>query len=186
MSENYTKYKELFKVFEILLTDGLIDTNYVNEWADNILSRESESEYEFIELSTTSNINDLIVLLKRLSANCNLKISQRAVFGILYNSTCEDFPNIKVASRIVSRFFYENTLTENEKNFIYGIDDSIELAISEIYGDIDNLKNGFWDFLEIYQALNFITCENWIIINNEIEENLEEKLKKILDKYSLQ
>lgn len=186
MSENHTKYKELFKVFEILLTDGLIDTNYVNEWADNILSKESESEYDFIELSITNKINDLLTLLNRLSANCNLKIAQRAVFGILYNSTCEDFPNIKVASRIVSRFFYENTLTENEKNFIYGIDDSIELAISEIYGDIHKLKNEFWEFLKIYQALNFITFENWIIINNKIEENLEEKLKKIQDKYSLQ
>lgn len=185
MTENPSSYKELFKVFEIFLIDGIINTNYVNNWADNILSKESESEYEFIELSTTTNINDLIVLLKRLSANCNLKISQRAVFGVLYNSTFGDFPNIKVASRITSRFVYENSLTDEEKNFLFGIDDFIELAISGIYGNIDKLKNEFWDFLELYQTLNFKTYANWIIINNNIEQNLEKNLKKIQEKYTI-
>lgn len=185
MKENHAKYTEVFKVFEVLLIGGIIDTNYINSWADDILSKESESEYEFIELSTTTSINDLIVLLKRLSANCNLKISQRAVFGILYNSTFDVFPNIKLASRIVYRFVYENALTNMEKNFLFGIDDFIELAISGIYGDRDKLKNEFWDFLEIYQAFNFMTYENWIKINNKIEENLEENLKKIQDRYSV-
>lgn len=185
MKENTTKYKEMFKVFEVLLIGGIIDTNFINNWSDNILSKENESEYEFIELSTTTNTNDLIFLLKRLSSNCNLKISQRAAFGILYNSTLEGFPNIKLASRIVDRFLYENALTQMEKNFLFGIDDFIELAISGIYGDRDKLKNEFWDFLEIYQAFNFMTYENWIKINNKIEENLEENLKKIQDRYSV-
>jgi len=184
MKENPTKYKEVFKVFEVLLIGGIIDTNYINSWADNILSKESESEYEFIELSTTTNINDLIVLLKRLSSNCNLKISQRAVFGTLYNLTLKDFANIKVESRIVDRFVCENKLTQMEKNFLAGIDDFVELAISGIYGDIDRFKNEFWDFLEIYQTFNFTNYENWITINNKIEQNLEENLKKIQDKYS--
>lgn len=185
MKENHAKYIEVFKVFEILLIGGIIDTNYVNSWSDNILSKENESEYEFIELSTTTNINDLIVLLKRLSSNCNLKISQRAVFGTLYNSTLKDFPNIKLATRIVDRFVYENELSQIEKNFLAGINDFVELAISGIYGDIDKFKNEFWDFLEIYQTLNFTNYENWITINNKIEQNLEENLKKIQDKYSI-
>ena len=186
MIENPTNYKELFKVFEILLTAGIIDALFVNNWADNILSKESESEYEFIELSTTNKINDLSTLLKRLSANCNLKISQRAVFGILYNSTFEDFPNVKVVSQTIYRFVYDDTLSEMEKGFLYGIDDSIELALTGVYGDIHALKNELWDFLEIYKALNFINSNNWITINNKIEENLERNLKKIQDKYSLQ
>lgn len=183
MTESPNKYKELFKVFEVFLINGMIDTNYINNWADNIISKESKSEYEFIELSTTSNINDLIILLKRLSANCNLKISQRAVFGILYNSTFEDFPNIKIASQTIYRFVYDDALIEKEKEFLYRIDDSIELALSGVYGDIDKLKNELWDFLEIYKTLNFPTYENWIMINNKIEENLEENLKTIQDKY---
>lgn len=184
MKENPTKYKELFKVFEILLIDGIINTKFVNNWADEILSKESQSEFEFIELSITHNINDLISLLKKLSVECDLKISQRAIFGILYNLTLNEFPDLKTTTRIVSRFVYENALTEKEKDFLYGIDDYIELAISGIYGDPHKLKNEFWDFLEIYDSLNFITYENWKALNNEIEENIYISLEKVNQKYS--
>jgi len=186
VKENPAKYKELFKVFEILLIDGIIDTKFVNKWADEILSKETESEYEFIEISTTQNINELISLLKKLSNECDLKISQRAIFGILYNSTFEEFPDLKLASRIVSKFVYNNALTEKEKEFHYGIDDYIELAISGIYGDKDKLKNEFWDFLEIYKSLNFLTYEDWKDLNNKIEDNIEINLNDIREKYTNQ
>ena len=183
VKENPTKYKELFKVFEILLIDGIIDTKFVNNWADKILSKESQSEFEFIELSLTNNINDLLSLLKKLSAKCDLKIVQRATFGILYNSTSNEFPDLKTTTRIVSRFVYKNALTEKEKEFLYGIDDYIELAISGIYGDLHKLKNEFWDFLEIYDSLNFVTYENWKALNKEIEDNIVISLEKVKKKH---
>ncbi|MEN2436720.1 hypothetical protein AAH994_14985 [Weeksellaceae bacterium A-14] len=185
MKENPEKYRELFKVFAILLTDGIIESKFVNNWADEILAKETESEYEFIEISTTLNLNDLITLLNKLSENCNLKISQRAIFGILYNSNIGEYIDIKNATKVVSKFTLNNSLTEKERAFLYGIDDFVDLAIEKIYGDLNKLKNEFWDFMEIYQELNFNSVENWNSINKKIEENLQIELEKVTDKYAL-
>lgn len=185
MKENPEKYQELFKVFAILLTDGIVETKLVNNWADKILAKETESEYEFIEISTTLNLNDLIMLLNRLSENCNLKIAQRAVFGILYNSNIGEYIDIKNVTKVVSKFTLNDSLTEKERAFIYGIDDFVDLAIEKIYGDLDKLKNEFWDFMAIYQELNFDSVENWNSINKKIEENLHIELEKVTIKYEL-
>lgn len=184
MKEKPEKYKELFKVYQILLTDGIIEPKFVNNWADKILSKEIESEYEFIEVSTTANLNDLITILNKLSQNCDLKISQRATFGILYNSNIYEFFDIKVVSRIVANFTnFNDSLSEKEKAFLYGIDDFVHLAIEKIYGDIHKLKDEFWDFMKIYKEFNFDTHENWCSINKKLEENLSEKIQKVTEKY---
>ena len=185
MKENPNKYRELYKVFQILLIDGIIDTRFINNWADQILAKELESEYEFIEISTTLNLNDLITLLNKLSEKCNLKIVQRAVFGILYNLSIIESIDIKISARIVGKFVYNNSLTEKEKSILYGIDDFIELAISKVYGDFEKLKNEFWDFLEIYKELNFTTYDSWDKINYNLENELAHSIEKVLDKYAL-
>jgi len=179
--ENPIKYQELFKVFSLLLADRIIDEKQINNFADEILSKETNSEYEFIELSTTKNLNDLISLLNKFSTNCNTKIAYRAVLGIIYNLNI----NIETSSRCISRLSYLNGLSEKEKDFINGIDDFIDLAINKIYGDINRLNSEYLDFLKIYNEFNFDSAENWNAINSKIEHNLIEKIQHVIDKHKL-
>ena len=185
MKENPRKYRELFKVFEILLVDGIIDTKFINNWADTILSKEIQSEYEFIEISTTFNINELVTLLNKLSEKSELIIAQRAVFGILYNLNISDSLEIRSVTRIVENFAYSKFLTKQEKNFLYGIDDFMDLAITNVYGDFTKLKNEFWEFLEIYKNFNFKNYNDWSNINNELDGKIPENIENLTEKYSL-
>lgn len=185
MKENPEKYRELFKVFEILLVDGIIDTKFINNWADTILSKEIQSEYEFVEISTTFNINELVTLLNKLSEKSELIIAQRAVFGILYNLNMYDSLEIRSVTRIVENFAYSEFLTEQEKNFLYGIDDFMDLAITNVYGDYTKLKNEFWEFLKIYKNFNFENYHDWSNINNELDGKIPENIQNLAEKYSL-
>lgn len=185
VKENPEKYRELFKAFEILLVDGIIDTKFINNWADKILAKESESEFAFIELSTTFDINELVTLLNKLSEKSQLLIAQRAVFGILFNLHIYDSVEIRRVTRIVENFAYSKFLSEQEKNFLYGIDDFMELAINNVYGDFNKLKNEFWEFLEIYKYFNFENYNNWSNINNGLEGEIPENIQNLTEKYIL-
>ena len=181
MRGNPEKYLELFKVYEILLIDGILNVEFVNSWADKILENEEESEYCFIEISTTKNINELITILNKSSINCDNQTAERAVFGILHEINDVKGLELKKASKMVSKFAYTQNLAEFEKSFLYGLDDSIQLAEDRIYGDINILSYKFFEFLKIYDCFTWNNYENWKKLSANLEINLSVKIEKVMN-----
>lgn len=186
MNNSKDKFQNLFKVYEILLKNNIIETEFLIKWADKIIETKDEFDYAIIELSTESkNINNAISILNLNSQNSNNEIISRATIGILSNLFREQKVDSDKVAEIVNDIVYYNGLTIEENTFLYGFGDFYDLAAQEIYGNLDSLTDELIEYIDIYRAFNFINYEKWAEINSTVKTVVPQKLQIIKQKYSL-
>ena len=173
-------YKNLLKVFMILLDYGVIRRNDIAAWADSVLTREEESEYAFIELSTVTNWHDAVQLLNKNSADADPEITSRALLGVLYHMLQDEKVVLKTVFKIATYISYEEQLTPDEQFLLYSLDEYIELNMNEAY---EIFKNNFTDLLSIYKGFTIENYDLWPSINEEIKKDLDIRLKAVKKNY---
>lgn len=186
MNNSKDKFQNLFKVYEILLRNNIIETEFLIKWADKIIETEDEFDYVIIQLSTEcKNINNAISILNLNSQNSNIEIISRATIGILSNLFREQKVDLGKVAEIVNDIVYYNGLTFEENTFLYGYGDFYDLALQKIYGNLDNLTDELIEFIDIYRAFDFRNYEKWAEINSTVKTVLSQKLQIIKQKYYL-
>jgi len=176
-------HESLLKVFVILLDYHAIKKDLVTAWADSILICEEESEYAFIELSTSTNVHETIQILDSNSANADTEIASRALLGILHYMLLNEKVTLKTVFQIATHLSYEERLTSDEQFVLYHYDEYIELNLNESYETLRHFKTNFLDFLGIYKDFRLDNDESWSAINEKIKQDLEIKMETIKRNY---
>lgn len=172
-------YKNLLKVFVILLEYGVITKNYIAGWADSILASENESEYTFIELSTSKNLLDTVQILNKNSTNADTEITSRAVLGVLYHLLLEEQAALKTVFEMATQISYEEQLTSDEQFLLYRFDEHTVLNLNDVYGTLRLLKTNFLDFLSIYKGFRLDNYESWSAVSEKVKLELPMKLEAV-------
>jgi hypothetical protein len=72
---------------------------------------------------------------------------------------------------ILDRLIWKGHLSENEKTFLYGLDDELYLAESKIYGLEKGVEEATLQFTELYKKFRIDNPKEWNEINKSIECN---------------
>lgn len=179
MTTNPRDFIELLEVFSIALTNGILGKKEVIKWADNIISQDEKPDYFIIELSLCGHksINDIISLINEYVGQDKPIISGRIFIGLLYEAYLTGQIKLNQVTRAIYWIIWEDRLTEDERDLIYGIDEDYECAIDGIYGTIENVEKEVLRFLEIYKDFRIENFENW----GEIDETIEPKILQLTE-----
>lgn len=183
MKAQIRNYENLLKVFAELRKFGIITNTDITDWADEILASENLSDYEFIEISTTRNTHDLIVILEDNSQYADLEIVCRAMLGILYRSLTTTSLEFKKALKVIYEISYEEKLTNDEQFLLYGFSEISMYDLRDNYEGFRLFKEDLMEFLKIYKDFTLANHKEWNLINEALATNLTEKLKKINHNY---
>ncbi|MCJ8155467.1 hypothetical protein MKJ01_17045 [Chryseobacterium sp. SSA4.19] len=183
MKASIRNYENLLKVFAELRKFGIITTIDIVSWADGILASESISEYEFIEISTTKNTQNLLTILDKNSQYADLEIVCRAMLGILYNSLTTASLEFKKAFKVIKEISYEEKLTNDEQFLLYGFSEFSMYDLKGAYEDLRLFKEDLMEFLKIYKDFTLTNHKEWSSINKVLATVVTEKLEKINKNY---
>jgi hypothetical protein len=176
-------YKDLFKIFSLGLTQGLIDKQEIIKWCDTIIIKDEEPDPFFIDisLSGTKSINDIISLIDEKFKDNPSKISARVVLGLYYKLYRQGKITLDKITHSIYWLHWESKLTESEKQFMYIIDDRYELAIAKTWDTVDNIEKEILTFLELYKDFTIENYENWKSKESEIDSKIETEIKNLLN-----
>jgi hypothetical protein len=183
MKVSIRNYENLLKVFAELRKFGVITNTNITDWADGILASENLSDYEFIEISTTKNTHDLIVILEKNSQHADSEIVCRAMLGILYHSLTTASLEFKKTLQIIYEISYEKTLTVEEQFLLYGFSEFSMYDLKGTYEGLRLFKEELVDFLSIYKSFTLENHREWMMINAAVLSDLSEKLPKVKRNY---
>lgn len=176
-------HENLLCVFMILLDQGALQPYAVSSWADSVLASEEESEYAFIEISTTRNGHDMMQILRNNSGGADPEIVSRAILGLLYHQLRTEEIPLKKATGIATHISFEESLSSDEQFLLYRYYDYGEFNSDENYEALKLYKNNFFQLLGIYREFHSGNDEKWPEINERLKQDLEEKLKIIKQQY---
>lgn len=147
----------------IALICGCVSKDEIINWADKIILENDEVDYIFIEisLSATKHIQDIESFLFQISNKHEHFNACRRVLGRM-SFACETEPQSlrRFASglyQIAIENYYE---LPSDLIFIMSIDDEYGLAVSGIYGTIDEVDKGFIEELNNFRS-EHSTLPDW-------------------------
>lgn len=166
----------LIEVFREGLTRELVSRQYVIAWADDIIKTTDDPDYFFIEVSLSSDVNQLLEVLNNHSANIQDPICARVLMSLIYYRLINDNDPLTVeeAANLTGNLDHFDGLTSFEHNNVWNFEDYV-------YYDPTQLQVDLLDFLSTYEAFNLQNYKQWLQINIHVEEILKEK-KAISDK----
>ena len=167
---------ELLEVFHIGLVNGLMDKQEVVKWADDIIQKDEQPDYFVIELSLCGHksVNEMVSLINEFIGEPKPAVSGRVILGLLYHRYINGQVTLKNVVGSMNWIIWQGQLTEEEKRFMYGLDDRYDLAVDLIYSTVDAIEKEALRFLEIYKGFSIDNFERWGEINNTIEERVKE------------
>jgi len=171
-------YKDLFKIFRLGLTQGLIDKQEIINWCDSIIIKDEEPDPFIIDisLSGTKSINDIVSIIDEKFKGNSSKISARAVLGLYYKLYRQGKITLDKVVHSIYWLHWESKLTELEKQFMYIIDDRYELALSKAWDTVDNIEKEIIAFLELYKDFTIENYDNWESKESEIDNKIETEI----------
>lgn len=123
--------KRVAEVFRIALLCSCCEREEVTDWADNIISDSSDTDYEFIEISTSASwhILSLMSKLSQLSIGSNHYSALRIVLGRMYELASKDKTKLSVFASGLYQMAIENQYDfPDDLLFCNEIEDEYHLA----------------------------------------------------------
>jgi hypothetical protein len=172
---NPKDFIELLEVFSIALTNGLLDKKEVIKWADNIITNDNEPDYFIIELSLCGhkNINDIVSHLNEYIGQEKPQVSGRVILGFMHRQYLAGKITLRKVVGTINWIVWQADLTEDEKSFMYGLDEDYDCAEEGIYGTVEAVKKETLRFLDIYKDFHIDNFKDWKIIDSTIDEKIK-------------
>uniref|UniRef100_UPI00260FE01A hypothetical protein n=1 Tax=uncultured Mucilaginibacter sp. TaxID=797541 RepID=UPI00260FE01A len=170
---------ELLEVFSIALTNGLLDKSEVVKWADRIITSDSEPEYFIIELSLCGHktLNDIVSLINEFIGKNKPQVSGRVILGFLYKQYLARKITLRKVVSTINWIVWQADLTDEEKSFMYGLDEDFECAEDGIYGTVEAVEKETICFLETYKDFQIDNYNDW----KKIDETINNKIALLLE-----
>ena len=165
-------FRSLLEVFREGLKCSLVSPNTIVAWADEIIKSADEPDYFFIEISLSSDVNQLLEILNRYDAEIKEPICARVLLSLIYCRLMndDDALNVAGAAVLIGRLVFSSELTDFECDNMYVFED-----YECCYSDDTQLEVDIIDFLSTYEAFNLQNYDQWPQINSQVEEILKEK-----------
>ena len=169
----------MLEVFSIALTNGLLDKNEVIKWADNIITNDNEPDFFIIELSLSGhkNLNDTVSLLNEYIGKEKPQVSGRVILGFLHRQYLAGKITLRKVVGAVNWIVWQADLTDEEKSYMYGLDEEYDFAEEGIYGTVEAVEKETLRFLEIYKEFQIDNYKDW----RKIDTTIESKIKVLSD-----
>jgi hypothetical protein len=147
--------KRVAEVFRIALLCSCCEREEVTDWADNIISNNSNPDYEFIEISTSVSwhILDLLSKLSEMSIGSNHYSALRIVLGRMYELASKDKIKLSVFASGLYRIAIENQYdfpddllfcNKMEDEYRLACLDYLPISLAEIEEDFLNTLRPYW------------------------------------------
>ncbi len=185
---NPKDFIELLEVFSIGLTNGLLDKDEVIKWADSIITNDNEPDFFIIELSLCGHksLNDVVSLLNEYIGQEKPQISGRVILGFMYRQYLTGKITLRKVVGAVNWIVWQANLSDEEKGFMYGLDEDYDCAEEGIYGAVEAVEKETLRFLEIYKGFQIDNFKDWKFIDVTIDDKikvLSEIVKKENDEF---
>src|SRR3569833_206454 len=164
-----TNFPLLLQVFCFGIRTGVISKEEIVSWADEIINSEAEPDNFFIEVSLSTEVNELVSVLNTYDYDTKNIIAVRAFYGIVYTKLVNEEISLEDAINVVDRYEYHEALTRFESNNIY----SLDIFLYDDPSDSDAIMNETKAILSYYKDFNLRNDDQWITINQEIDEVLK-------------
>jgi hypothetical protein len=178
LSPSSPNFTLLLQVFSQGLIANLITRDEIIAWADEIIDATNEPDYLFIEISLSSDKNDLIEAINKHFIQTDNPVCARVLIGRIYNKHIVDTDastdNVLAAINALSNLNIAN-LTSYEIDTIYAFEDY------EMYYALDlfQLHTDVFRFFSLYKSFNLIEHAEWEALNVNVEAALEEERIKM-------
>ena len=159
----------LLEVFRDGLTYGLFSRDEIVLWADQIIAKENEPDYFFIDISLSHDVNNLITTLNQYVIESKDPVPVRVILGLIYQKLIDDIINLDTAIVLTERTPFYETLTPFEYRSIYEFEEYEMFYID----DSEGLKETVVKFLSFYKDFNLTNYDRWPEINGQIGETLK-------------
>ena len=160
----------LLEVFRDGLKYGVISNAEIVEWADEIIKREDEPDYFFIEMSLCSDVNSLATLLNEPRYGARNPIACRVIFGLIYQKLIDKTINAEMVYKFLYGIDYADSLYNMEYVNLYQLDYYDEILFGADPNDFIDEKA---QFLSIYKDFNLTNHTQWEEINSRVEDILK-------------
>ncbi|RFZ90749.1 hypothetical protein D0C36_17485 [Mucilaginibacter conchicola] len=167
MQTALSPYNLLLQTYRDGLAIGLFSKDEVVAWADELIIKSDEPDHSLIEISLSTDKNQLISVLNEITnttADEDNDIATRALLGVIYKRYKADEVDIRVILDSIEMLpcyklsdyeKYQAFLLEDHE-FTYGPEQQVNLRLDIIR------------FLEPYQSLSLDKYQYWQQINNEL------------------
>ena len=143
--------REQAKAYVEALALNAVDLKKVIVWADSIILKESDPKIEFIELAGSQKESHAITYLNIISSGADEELSFRILFGLLISALKNGSSSYEaVSKRLYFWSMYESNL--DKYNQLGSFWDEIDLAERGSYGNPQEVKNRFIEYLYEHQA----------------------------------
>ena len=179
---NIRNYIDLLGMFNIGLENGLLEKQEIVKWADTIILQDEQPDYFVIELSLCGHksVNDIVTLLNEIIGASTPQISGRVILGLLYHRYVDrQLPLKKVVDLLYWLILY-GQCSEEEKSFMYELDDRYSLAIDNIYGTVEAVEKATLRFIELYKEFRIDNFDKWSEVNRTIDQKIT-NLKTVVE-----
>lgn len=180
---NPKDYIELLKVFSAGLMNGILNKNEVIQWADSIITQDEEPDDFVIELSLCGHksLNEMVAVLNEFIGQVKPQISGRVVLGCLYRQYLSGKITLRKVVETIDWMVWQTNLSDEEKSFMYGLEDDYHCAEEGIYGTLEEVEKKTLRFLEIYKDFQIDHFNEWALIDAGIDDKIK-VLSAIVDK----
>ena len=139
---NYPQQAEKLRLARIC---ALIADQDIIDWAYQIIEKEDNPDYSFIELTETKNqTKELLSKLKKLCEGCDHFEALRDTIALMYHKALVDKDSIEFFTRFLENESIENDYTVPEDlSFIIGADDERCLADDNIMETREEFNSRF-------------------------------------------
>lgn len=160
----------LLQVFRYGLRLGIISKDEVAAWADEIIQKEDEPDYFFIEVSLSKDSNELLTVLnEKISGDMPL-MALRVVLGLFYKKLAAGDISADFAIKKIESTDFLRGLTLFEAGDIYEFDDYEIFDAKE-----EEIKEGLLQFLSRYKDFSLERPEEWPDVNARLEALLKDE-----------
>lgn len=148
-----TPQRQIAAVFRIALQCSCSNHLEVIAWADQLISENSNANFELLELSTSAawHVLDLISNLSECSVGSDYYAALRTVLGRMYALASEDRKKLADFAQGLYQIAQENQYQfPDDLLFCNRLEDEYYLACSGIYGDLSETEEDFLACLKPY------------------------------------
>jgi hypothetical protein len=179
---NIRNYIDLLGMFTIGLENGLLEKQAIVRWADIIILQDEQPDYFVIELSLCGHksVNDIVTLLNEIIGASTPQISGRVILGLLYHRYVDRQLPLKKVVNLLYWLILHGQWSEDEKSFMYELDDWYSLAIDNIYGTEETVEKATLRFIELYKEFRIDNFDKWSEVNRTIDQKIAH-LKTIVE-----
>ncbi len=167
---NPRDFVALLEVFRIGVTNKVMGTQMVVDWADAIIQQDAAPDYFIIELAMcgSRNINGMISLLSDYIGETKPIIAGRVVLGFLYQEYTSGKIDLYRVVRTIDWLALHSDFTAEEYGFMCGVDDEYSMAVEGVYGSVADIADYVMRFLAFYQAFHLENIAAWDEINASV------------------